>query len=349
MAKTRVYTKALSNSLRDTLKEQLSAIVYPESGYCEYLAQIATVRDSVAGEFADLDGFLDDSRNERERPVAIKLVNLPTDQEIPMPPVDGGALKHIKKGKYLSENLLALVSSMFGAPYSMFCEGKGLINNLIPSRKASGDLTGLGATSDLRFHIENAALRFMTEHDCAPKALFIIGVRQDRSPPYTRLSDARLALDLLSADDRHVLASAAFKIKLPYRWRAYRCDYEAAATEFVPLVEFGSTHTVVSAAFYGDMIGETASDRAKAAAKRFEDALEQVAIDEIVAPGEMLGIDNRCTLHARTPFEASFDELGRAHRWAQRIFIADSLANFVGWHETDRPVFAPTFVPGRAN
>src|SRR5258708_27278266 len=285
---TEIYTKALSDSCRDALKVRLSAITYPEDNYSGYQKQIAAVRKSVEHEFRDIGRFLNDDLGDSERPAAIKIVNLPVSERVPMPPADGGSLKRIEKTNYISENLLTLISSIFGSPYSMFCEGKGLINNLIPSRQAANDLTGLGATSDLRFHIENAALRFMTGCDCAPKALFIIGVKQDSSPPYTRLSDARVALDLLTADDRRILRSAAFKIKLPYRWRKYRRDYEAAATEFVPLVEYRQSGIVVNAAFYGDMLIEFACARAQEAAKQFENALEQVAVNEIIEPGQML-------------------------------------------------------------
>src|ERR1043166_2126209 len=348
MATTHVYTKVLTDSCRDHLKARLSSIIYPQDGYSLYLAQIANVRESILEDFVDLGDFLNDAASDRERYAAIKIGNLPVSEDVLLPPVDGGSRKRIEKEQYLSENLLALIASLFGSPYSMFCEGKGLINNLIPSRQTSNKLTGLGATSDLRFHIENAALRFMTGRDCAPKALFITGVRQDRSPPYTRVSDARLALDLLDAEDRRLLARPSFKIRLPYRLRIFAPGYAAIATQFVPLVEFRPGGTVINAAFYGDMIAEAASPLAQAAAQRFEEALERVAVNEIVAPGEMLGIDNRCTLHARTPFPASFDEAGRAHRWAQRIFITDNLENFAGWDATDDAVFAPNFARGRA-
>ena len=103
-------------------------------------------------------------------------------------------MKRIEKPSYLSENALLLVATLFGEPYSMACEGRGLVNNLIPTQATSTDLTGLGANSDLRFHIENSALRFLTGRDCSPKALFLTGVRQDITPPLTRLSDARPAL-----------------------------------------------------------------------------------------------------------------------------------------------------------
>jgi alpha-ketoglutarate-dependent taurine dioxygenase len=44
-----------------------------------------------------------------------------------------------------------------------------------------------------------------------------------------------------------------------------------------------------------------------------------------IAPGTLVYIDNRITLHSREAFSASFDAAGRAKRWVQRVFIAPSL------------------------
>jgi hypothetical protein len=103
------------------------------------------------------------------------------------------------------------------------------------------------------------------------------GVRQDRSPPFTRVSDARLALELVDLEDREVLGTPSFKLKLPYRWRTYADEYATATTEFVPLVEARPSGTVINAAFYGDMIAAFASPRAQVAAQHLERALQQVA------------------------------------------------------------------------
>jgi len=229
----------------------------------------------------------------------------------------------------------------------MFCEGRGLVNNLVPSKGTSRDLTGLGTASELKLHIENAALRFMSGSDCAPKALLLTGVRQDASPPYTRVSDARQALAMLGPEDRAALASPAYQIRLPYRWRKFRSTYVDAVTRPIALIEWTPAGLVVNVAFYGDMVANILSPRAERAAKNFEAALEEVAVDEIVSPGEILGIDNRTTLHARTAFVASFDQQGRASRWVQRIFVTDALENFQGWERVDDLVFAPSFTVGR--
>ncbi len=343
MTSTMSLQKVLSKNEHDLLRSRLIAIEYPDMNFDEYVRRIRKVAEDVGHLFAEIRDFLNDDVPYQQRPSCIKIVNLPTSESVSMPPVGSATLKRIAKPDYLSENLLTLIGCLFGHPYSMYCEGRGLINNLVPTQATAGEITGLGASSDLHFHAENSALRFLADGDCSPAALFLTGVRQDVAPPRTRLSDARLALELLGPEDQEILASPQYRIKLPYRWRSYRDGYADARTRLIPLVEWDRRGLVVRAAFYGDMIADFASAAAERAARNFEQALEQVALDEVVAPGELIGIDNRFTLHARTPFQASFDAEGRALRWAQRLFVADSLATFEGWSVSDGCVFAPQF------
>lgn len=343
MKKTQIHVKRLTDGERTQVHDALSDIIYPASRYRSYVDRIKATRHGLRQVFADLIDREDLSRSYPHYSGALKIENLPVDDFVPPPPVHGGSLKHIDKRGSISENVLTLIATFFGEPYSMFCEGRGLVNNLVPTQTTSTELTGLGAASDLRFHIENSALRFLTGHDCAPKALLLTGVSQDVAPPKTRLSDARAALALLGPDDRRTLSAAAYRIRLPYRWRGFRDGYEAIVTPRVPLVRATPDGLLVNAALYGDMIADYAYPAAEAAARNFEAALEEVSLDEVVEPGTLLCIDNRVTLHARTPFKASFDAEGRARRWVQRLFVTDSLANFQQWDETDDCVFAPTF------
>lgn len=343
MKKTEVYIKSLSKIERHAVEQAVESIIYPENDYRNYLAQIRSAQMTVGQIFADIADRANLSRCHPHYAGAIKITNLPIDRNPPMPPAQAAGMKRIEKPSYLSENALLLVATLFGEPYSMACEGRGLVNNLIPTQATSTDLSGLGAASDLRFHIENSALRFLTGRDCSPKALFLTGVRQDITPPLTRLSDARPALALLSAEDRKALSTAQYQLRLPNRWRQFRPGYDAVTTPRIPLLRSEPDGLLVNAALYGDMIADFGSAAGERAAHNFEAALEEVAIDEIVTPGEVLCIDNRSTLHARTPFKASFDEQGRALRWAQRVFVTDNLRNFHGWEATDTAVFAPRF------
>ena len=343
MKKTEIYVKRLTNTERSEIRDAVINISYPESNYTEYLRQIDAVKDRIGGIFSDVENRSNLSRSYPHYSGAIKIENLPVDEALPMPPVNGSSLRRIEKETYVSENVLILIASFFGRPYSMFCEGRGLINNLVPTQTTSTQLTGLGAASDLRFHIENSALRFLTGRDCAPKALFLTGVKQDATPPLTRLSDARPALSLLGEEDRRALSSASYRLRLPYRWRDFRPGFDRITTPRVPLVRSTREGLLVNAALYGDMIADYRVPAAERAARNFEAALEEVAFDGVVAPGELLCIDNRVTLHARTPFQASFDEQGRAHRWVQRVFVTESFDNFKNWDAVDDGVFAPTF------
>ncbi|MGP9818397.1 TauD/TfdA family dioxygenase [Salinarimonas sp. NSM] len=333
----------LDDRTRDRLATCLRDIVYPAAGFEAYVETIRAAFAPLTDVFAPVRAFLDEGTPADRRPGAIKITNLPLSTAIPKPPLDASALTRIDKPDYLSENLLTAIASLFGEPYSMHCEGRGLVNNLIPTRTTSEQITGLGASSDLRFHAENAALRFLTERDCAPAALFLLGVAQEPTPPRTRLSDARAALALVDSADRELLAQPLYAIKLPYRWRGYRPGYDTLSTRLVPLVEEDERGLVVHAAFYGDMIAHVVDAAAERAARAFEAALEEVSHDVIVSPGELIGIDNRTTLYARTPFRATFDEEGRARRWVQRVFVTKDLRAFSDWDAPQERVYAPRF------
>lgn len=347
MSETQLRTtpreQALSDSQRDALEQKLAPIVYPDDRFDEYVKTIKEVAHDLSGVFAPLGAFLNTDVQPDQRPGSIKLTNLPVSESIERPPLNHADLTRIDKEDYISENVLTAVAVNFGEPYSMHCEGQGLINNLIPTRRTSSEITGLGADSDLRFHAENAALRFLTDRDCSPSALLLTGVKQEANPPKTRLSDARLALKLLSAAERSILQRPLYAVKLPYRWRGYASGYDMLHTRMIPLIEEDRHGLIVHAAFYGDMIGYCATAEAERAAQAFEQALESVAYDEIISPGEIVAIDNRTTLHARTPFKASFDESGRAQRWVQRLFVTADLDVFADWAAPRERVFAPTF------
>src|SRR3990167_526066 len=110
---------------------------------------------------------------------------------------------------------------MIGDAYSIAFEGPELVNNLTPQKDTARDYTGLGSEVELDFHIENAALRFMSEDDCSPMGMLLLGIRNDTAinGPKTYISDARIAMQSLSCEDLEVLREKNFIIRLPYRWR----------------------------------------------------------------------------------------------------------------------------------
>ena len=58
--------------------------------------------------------------------------------------------------------------------------------------------------------------------------------------------------------------------------------------------------------------------------EQLEELCNEMARFVILRPGDLLVIDNRRAVHARTEYEALFDG---QDRWLQRVFVVDSLAD----------------------
>lgn len=339
---TNIKNYVLSSDEKNRLKNTLINIPYPDKNYEHYIESISLTIKHLKDILFNIFEFHEKSPFFKENNKIIRIKNLPQDN-INKPPKDGGSLKKIHKPTYLSENLLSLFGCYLGNPYSVYCEGKGLINNLLPSSENKNNLTGLGSASELDFHIENAAIKFLSKKNCSPDILMFLGLSADiKASPYTKFSDASLALKLLTDEEVHILQQPFFKIKLPYRWRDIKEKYHNLTTHYIPLISF-NPDLEVNAAFYGDMLAECKTEKALRAAQSFREALIEVERCITINPGELICFENKTILHSRTPFEATFDKDGNPYRWLQRIFIHKNLNHFNDWKQEDERVFTPTF------
>ena len=330
----------LTNKQRDSLKKELREVIYPKSDYSKYIKQLRNILLKYNCIFNKAIKYNNLSYSLPNFYGAVKFKNLPTDDNISMPPIDQNNYSRIDKNSYISENILVLIGLIYGEPYSMYYEGKGLVNNLIPLKKAKNDFTGIGSGVELGFHIENSALRFMTKANCSPKALLLAGVRQQRNSPITPISDAREALNLLKDKDIEILSQPQFKIKLPYRWRIDK-NTKKYKTKYIPIINWENNNLFCNGAFYGNMIVEIKTKSAKIALNNFEKALYKTMIQEVIKPGEVICIDNRTMFHSRFSFDAEFNKYNQAYRWIQRIFITENLDNFKSLVKNSDRVFSP--------
>lgn len=333
---TEILKFKLSDECRDTLYKSLIHIDYSNHRFDRYVNEIKKVLETNHTRINSIKKYRHLSKGDTGIGI-IKISNLPVDLKLEKPPENGGQLKLIKKPSYISENILTLISLIFGNPYSIFLEGKGLINNIIPSRLGLTEFTGQGSKRELGYHIENSSAQFLNGN-CSPKALLLIGVTQTSNPPYTKLSDGRKAIQLLSEKDIHILKQPCFSFKLPYRWyhnnRKFRISNK-------PIIINNNGRVSFNGAFYGKMIDSILNADEKRAVNNFVKALAEVETKEIIEPGTIICIDNRVVFHARTPFSASFDQFNRTDRWLQRLFVTDNLHNFKDWVKNDELVFSP--------
>lgn len=275
---------------------------------------------------------------------AIIVNNIPIDNEIYGSPNFNQTGKFFKSGT-LSENMISAFASLVGEPYSICFEGRELVNNLTPQVQNQFDYTGLGSEVELDFHIENAALQYISQDDYSPSGMLFLGVRIDDTveSPKTFIADTRSALKLLNSSDLEILYDNHFYLNLPYRWR------EVFSQES-PLVKCsvikGSLNKPrISVAFYADMITPI-NHPAKIALARFHEAVKETSIGIQITPGKLVYIDNRFTLHSRERFTPTYDKQGCPYRWVQRVFVSPSLWAFRNFQAVQGRVFSPRLTKG---
>lgn len=326
----------MTDSERDRLGKALIEVAYDPHGSMGYITDLRMMVLSILPRRI-IDALSEQRASINPRSHLI-FENLPTDEQVFTTP-DPDVYTPAAKSGPISENLVMAFASLIGEPYSIFFEGADIVNNLIPTRKAKREYTGLGSEVELDFHIENAALKFMDDYNFSPLGLLLTGVRHDPQGPLTRLADARTALARLAPEDIECLRMPLYRVKVPYRWRRG----SAQQTEPVPLVRGSLDLPEISAVFYPDMV-EPMTSAAAIVMEKFYAAIRKVSFGIDITPGRLVYIDNRFTLHSRDKFNGTNDEAGNPMRWVQRVFIASNLWN----HRNLNPVKSRVFEPKEA-
>ena len=326
----------LTNKESIIIKNELVKIQYDAMGGEDY---VSNIRQAAYRSFPKrVIDILNQQKSAKKLNSHIIFDNIPIDDEVYGSPAFHQTGKDFKSGD-LSENVICAFGLMVGDAYSIAFEGRELVNNLTPQKETKMDYTGLGSEVELDFHIENAALRFMSEDDCSPIGMFLLGIRRDPSNngPKTYVSDARVAIQKLSEEDIEVLRNKNFIIRLPYRWRsAFQGGHEN--TDLCAVLTGSEDLPRINVAFYPDMVLPV-NERAKTAYNNFYQAIKSVAEGIEVQPKRLVYIDNRFTLHAREKFSATYDDQGLPYRWVQRLFITSSLWNFRRFYSKGDRVF----------
>jgi L-asparagine oxygenase len=319
------------------LRRALQGIAYDPSGSAAY---VSSVRRAAYAGFPDrLLRIFDSLKSGAYSHLVVE--NLPIDEHVHGSPRFEQTGAQYKAG-VLSENLLVAIGAVIAEPYSIFHEGRELVNNLTPHRHAAREYTGLGSDVELDFHTENAAQAHMPEGDTSPLALLLLGIRGEPggTGPLTRVADARAALRLLDAQDIASLRGNNFVIRVPYRWRG-SAPRPRDNTDLRPLVTGPAEAPRITAAFYPDMVLPV-NQAARTALDSFYRAIKQVCVGIDISPGRLVIINNLFTLHSRDRFSPRYDENDCAYRWLQRIFVAPTLWNFRAFRHRGERVFDPS-------
>ncbi|MCW8469903.1 TauD/TfdA family dioxygenase [Fluoribacter gormanii] len=326
----------LSTQDKQKLAKAFKDIAYKPSGDEHYIQSLRKKIYKVLPE--KLINTLTSQRSTDKLASAIVINNVPIDEAIYGSPNSEQTGKLFKSGT-LSENIITAFASLVGEPYSIYFEGQELVNNLTPQTNTRFDYTGLSSEVELDFHIENAALQYISEDDYSPSGIFFLGVRIDETiePTKTFITDTRKVLKLLSTDDLKILFGEHFYLKLPYRWREI---FSHEAMVKCPVLRGTLNKPRISVAFYSDMILPI-NHEAKIALNHFHQAVKETSEVIQITPGKLIYVDNRFTLHARERFTPTYDNQGSPYRWIQRVFVSPSLWAFRNFQTVGGRVFLP--------
>jgi len=328
----------LTEREKEKLKTELDRVKYDPNGHCQYINDLRM----IGMQYLPLRilSFLVKQKASLCPEPYFTIENLPIDDEVISVPLgcEAEEERHNFKSGNISENLLIAISSIIGEPYSISFEGNQIVNNLIPSIAAKDDFTGLGSEVELDFHIENAALKYLSTSNYSPQGLLLTGVNSDPDGPGTLVANGKAALDLLDADSRRILSEKRFILKVPYRWR--EALNGLAETEKVSVIIEDGEYPDLAVAFYSDII-TPCDEYAKLALEKFHKKVKEISIRLEINPGTLVYVDNRFGLHSRESFTPHFDNKGRAKRWIQRTFITPSLWNHRNLARSKHRVFNP--------
>ncbi len=328
----------LTDEESDQVRSGLNSIAYRPNGEKNY---VSAIRIAAYRYLPDrIINLLEKQKSSKEPASSLIFNNLPIDADVTGSPLFSQTGALFKSGN-LSENVICAFGAVMGEPYSIYFEGRELVNNLTPQKNTANDYSGLGSEVELDFHIENAALKYMSDDDCSPYGMFLLGIRKDDGGinPKTFVADARKAIKLLSNEDIEILRGNNFIIRLPYRWRdAFSGGSEN--TDLCPMISGSIDLPRVSAVFYPDMVLPV-NDKAKKSFDTFYSAIKSVSKGIVISPGKLVYIDNRFSLHSREKFAPTYDSNGMPFRWVQRLFIAPNLWGFRNFPSIGERVFNP--------
>jgi L-asparagine oxygenase len=229
--------------------------------------------------------------------------NLPIDEDaLPDTPGRWGS---VEAAATVPATVSLLIGLQLGEVVAYRAEKNGaMVQNVLPVRGMEASQSNAGS-EPLDFHVENAF------HPHRPDYVGLLCLRSDHEKiAETLASSIRQALPVISEADRDILHQPRFVTEAPPSFGTGGYTEPHAILDACP-----EDPNIVL-----DVHATTAlDDEANNALKRLFSALSEVAVPVVLQPGEMVFVDNRIVLHARSLFTPRYD--GR-DRWLHRVYVS---------------------------
>ncbi|WP_432139879.1 TauD/TfdA family dioxygenase [Streptomyces sp. bgisy154] len=279
-------------------------------------AYVAAARDAWCDLPAGLRRALRDFRRDSGPAGTLLVRGLPVGEpDLPPTPGAGGS---VQRTATVPAAVLLMVAAGLGDPAAFRPEKTGaLVQDVVPV-PGKEDFQGNAGSVLLSFHTENAF------HPHRPDFVMLLCLRADHERVAgLRTGCVRRTLPLLSERSRAALWSEEFVTAPPPSF-----GHSATAVPHAVLtgavedpdvrVDFAATRPM--------------TDRARTALTELAELFDLTAQTVRLAPGDLAVVDNRVTVHGRTPFRPRYD--GR-DRWLQRSFVLTDLRRSRGLRARD--------------
>lgn len=235
--------------------------------------------------------------------------NLPIDPFLPPTPKDGG--RNGSGGKtFVSEKVHLLMMMHLGEPIAYADEKEGaIISNICPIAGEENKQENSGSVF-FEFHTENAF------HPLKPDYLGLLCLRSDHDRiAKTATASIRKVLHKLPGKLIPLLRQPLYKIRLA---SSFRKDGDAVLySHLLPVLSGDISEPELCIDLHAM---EAITPEARLALDALESELMQAAVGTVLLPGDLMLVDNRTAVHARTGFQPRYDG---NDRWLQRLFVIE--------------------------
>ncbi|WP_447002113.1 L-asparagine oxygenase [Saccharothrix isguenensis] len=258
---------------------------------------------------------------------ALLIRNLPVGN-VPRTPSETDA--HPDK-TFESEFWLAMTACALGEPFAYAQEKRGsLYQNVVPTRKNAEKLSSESSTILLDYHTEAAF------HPFKPDYVLLLCLRQDHDAK-ARTSNAgiRMVMQHLSLQDRWELRQQQFRTGVDFSFGSRNMEQGNG-----PLLAVlnGNPYDPELCYDLDLMVAET--DAGNRALQALRKAVGEVGSYVALTAGDLLVVDNRQAVHARSEFTPRYDGWDR---WLQRMCVTNDLGASGAWREAGSRVIDVQF------
>ncbi|OLF14695.1 TauD/TfdA family dioxygenase [Actinophytocola xanthii] len=205
--------------------------------------------------------------------------------------------------------ILLAVALLLGEPFNFRSLYDGqVVQHVVPVPRMENTQTSESSSGTLDWHVEDG----FSPDRCDYFGLLCLRGAENAVTRYAAARDLRLP-----AEVRRVLAEPRFEM------HADSAHVSPSVTKSVTPVLFGPDHALEIC--YDDhyLRPVDGDDEAKEALAELKEALDEAKAGHVLEPGDLIMLDNRRVVHARTPFRAAYD----GHdRWLLRTMVCSSIA-----------------------